>query len=658
MMQGFGVLLLLLPATLADLPFYCRFRKPNCTLRPNTKCCPPVVEETTLESLATTTTILPDDAAAVAVVSQQQDLADEQQTEEKVDEVQTAKTRNEEEDLLAEPSQIREVIVDPPEINQIPTSSERPEKYAPRFCLVLKYNCKSRSSHPCCRHPLPPRNPPQPNSVPVRNPNKVRPTRKSIPQRPPPRRGGSSEDGGEGTTQRTRRPARPSLRTPPTSPATPKSSGAPRRSALRRPRPPRPTWQTTPRPRPRPRPTRQRPRFGSGKSPVCRIINCKRNPAHKCCREPTTTTTTTTTEAQDTTLDALLTSTTPVSVTEAVGDVGDVVVSHIASVSSVETRLVAATSPRRKNLPRDETEEDGEGQQLLEDSEEEGDMEMKKEMEMGKDEMAMVKEELDMVKKEEEVGEMTTMSYTELELATPHQDEAPALEMMYETTLKPQANVDNGGSDNRGKVNNMEENNNGQIVNEIFEDKNQQNYPELGDSVIHIGEGGGDSVFQEIVPVSTLTPTREAVNNFLYEEQHEEQHEDEMSGQDGSLAPLYVEAQSGNHYGPDTPQVTIVYPTPPGEDWEEAPSPVFLPHPVFVPERGEKDRIRQEVEQRIVLEEKRLEEEERRRKEEMMRREEDEQRLIQEEERRRQEVEYWRQQVQEEEERRRQEVEY
>merc|ERR550517_2282803 len=269
----------------------------------------------------------------------------------------------------------------------------------------------------------------------------------------------------------------------------------------------------------------------------------------------------------------------------------------------------------------------------------------------------MVKEKIDMVK-EEEVGEMTTMSYTELELATPHQDEAPALEMMYETTLKPQANVDNGGSDNRGEVNNMEENNNGQIVNEIFEDKNQQNYPELGDSVIHIGEGGGDSVFQEIVPVSTLTPTREAANNFLYEEQHEEQHEDEMSGQDGSLAPLYVEAQStGNHYGSDTPQVTIVYPTPPGEDWEEAPSPVFLPHPVFVPERGEKDRIRQEVEQRIVLEEKRLEEEERRRKEEMMRREENEQRLIQEEERRRQEVEYWRQQVQEEEERRRQEEE-
>ena len=76
-----------------------------------------------------------------------------------------------------------------------------------------------------------------------------------------------------------------------------------------------------------------------------------------------------------------------------------------------------------------------------------------------------------------------------------------------------------------------------------------------------------------------------------------------------------------------------------------------------MPERGQKDRIRQEVEQRIVLEEKRLEEEERKRKEEIIRREENAQRLIQEEERRRQEVEYWRQQVQQEEERRRQEEE-
>ena len=137
-------------------------------------------------------------------------------------------------------------------------------------------------------------------------------------------------------------------------------------------------------------------------------------------------------------MDALLTSTTPVSVTEVVevvNEVGDVVVSHIASMSSVETRLVAATSPRRKNLPRDEIEEGGEEEQIFpEESEVEKYMAAKEEMEMGKVEMG--KDEMEMEMRKEE--EVTTMSYTELELATPHQEEAPALEMMYETTLKPQ----------------------------------------------------------------------------------------------------------------------------------------------------------------------------------------------------------------------------
>ena len=99
------------------------------------------------------------------------------------------------------------------------------------------------------------------------------------------------------------------------------------------------------------------------------------------------------------------------------------VVSHIASVSSVETRLVAATSPRRKNPARDEVGEDEDELQLLEESEEEED---EKDTE-SKEEMA-----------KDNIGEMTTMSYTELESATPQQEDAPSLEMMYETTLKPQ----------------------------------------------------------------------------------------------------------------------------------------------------------------------------------------------------------------------------
>ena len=98
------------------------------------------------------------------------------------------------------------------------------------------------------------------------------------------------------------------------------------------------------------------------------------------------------------------------------------VVSHIASVSSVETRLVAATSPRRKNPARDEVGEDEDELQLLEESEEEEQNDTESNEEMAKD----------------NVGEMTTMSYTELESATPQQEDAPSLEMMYETTLKPQ----------------------------------------------------------------------------------------------------------------------------------------------------------------------------------------------------------------------------
>ena len=70
-----------------------------------------MVEATTLPP--PTTTILPDDPVASTVVSQP-DLPDDAQTEEEVNEtVQNAK-RNE--DLQAQPSQIREVIVEPPEV--------------------------------------------------------------------------------------------------------------------------------------------------------------------------------------------------------------------------------------------------------------------------------------------------------------------------------------------------------------------------------------------------------------------------------------------------------------------------------------------------------------------------------------------------------------
>ena len=82
--------------------------------------------------------------------------------------------------------------------------------------------------------------------------------------------------------------------------------------------------------------------------------------------------------------------------------------------------------------------------------------------------------------------------------------------------------------------------NNNQIVNNIFGSENQHNSnPDLGETIIHIGGGGIDTVFQEIVPASSVTPPKETVNNFLYEEQLK--MEEEMSRQGGVLAPLYVE---------------------------------------------------------------------------------------------------------------------
>ena len=82
--------------------------------------------------------------------------------------------------------------------------------------------------------------------------------------------------------------------------------------------------------------------------------------------------------------------------------------------------------------------------------------------------------------------------------------------------------------------------NNNQIVNNVFGSENQHNNnPDLGETIIHIGGGGIDTVFQEIVPASSVTPPKETVNNFLYEEQLKK--EEEMSSQGGVLAPLYVE---------------------------------------------------------------------------------------------------------------------
>jgi hypothetical protein len=63
--------------------------------------------------------------------------------------------------LKAEPSVVDEVIatdvvdIVDTELNLISTTTPKPTKFAPKFCLLLKFNCATRKTHVCCRYPLP-----------------------------------------------------------------------------------------------------------------------------------------------------------------------------------------------------------------------------------------------------------------------------------------------------------------------------------------------------------------------------------------------------------------------------------------------------------------------------------------------------------------------
>jgi hypothetical protein len=61
---------------------------------------------------------------------------------------------NPEEFLFAQPSQIVETLVEP-EPNQISTSARSPTNHARKVCLVIKFNCQVRTTHPCCNFPAP-----------------------------------------------------------------------------------------------------------------------------------------------------------------------------------------------------------------------------------------------------------------------------------------------------------------------------------------------------------------------------------------------------------------------------------------------------------------------------------------------------------------------
>merc|ERR1712083_1031005 len=48
-------------------------------------------------------------------------------------------------------------LVSEPEEEKVETSAAPgTSQYAPRFCSILKFNCATRSTHPCCKNPLQP----------------------------------------------------------------------------------------------------------------------------------------------------------------------------------------------------------------------------------------------------------------------------------------------------------------------------------------------------------------------------------------------------------------------------------------------------------------------------------------------------------------------
>jgi len=254
----------------------------------------------------------------------------------------------------AEPSEIDEVFLkvtgEKVETNLITTSTSKPEKYAPRFCLKLKFNCKLRSAHPCCKYPLPPRDENQASAtaVPKIAKIKVRPTRRQ----------NTPAVDTEVTNSFRKSPFRRPLKRQPVRKVNEsenevsdkqgeqtiyiKNSQNNRRRIPNKGNTGRPSKLS-------PNTVRRRPTFSSGgKSPVCRIINCRRNTKHKCCQEPKEITPETkepesVTELNETTL----------SITNKAEEVKNKSVksesvSQKESITAVETTIIQDTSPRSR----------------------------------------------------------------------------------------------------------------------------------------------------------------------------------------------------------------------------------------------------------------------------------------------------------------------
>jgi len=277
------LLSLLARVTLGRIPFICKIRKVDCNLRPDSKCCQytsTTTAATTATAAATTTTVI---TATIDVIEHgiPEDIS-------KKDTIQ------------AEPSEIDEVVVkingEAVEFHLLDTTTAKPETFAPTFCLKLKFNCKLQARHPCCQHPLPPievvrapleddghkkrhivRQPRKQNgplSTTIQS-NNVReyPLERQSTNHP----SNHQYENFNGVLYDLKeKPKRENtkvqiVKKPKISSSNPINKGSTKNLLFQ---------------------LKKRTRFGGrNKSPVCRIINCKRNKNHKCCQEEVKTTT-------------------------------------------------------------------------------------------------------------------------------------------------------------------------------------------------------------------------------------------------------------------------------------------------------------------------------------------------------------------------------
>jgi len=330
------LLLLIVSAHSIHIPFYCKIRKTNCQQRPESTCC---------QHLSTTTATTTSDTT-IDTLAHNDGVTELPKLKESVSILNSSEA-----DIFeAVPSEIDEVYVkvtgENIETNFL-TTTVKPEKYAPRFCLKLKFNCKLRSAHACCKYPLPPRDesngPTTENSKSVKLP--VRPTRIQIPPV-------------ANTVEKIKKrksPFRRPLRTQQTNieqqfnednikeikdSITENNKG---KKAVKKDLK-RPVRKSTIK--------RRRPVYSANnKSTVCRIINCTRNKNHKCCQKPKEKTTT------DNSLPTFTTETFEATqyVEMFTERENNIKIEKNSPLTKEELVKISKTSPSTESLPRDLT---------------------------------------------------------------------------------------------------------------------------------------------------------------------------------------------------------------------------------------------------------------------------------------------------------------